>query len=272
MDPQLQRRIQRYGWDKAADFYEIYWQQQLQPAQMKLLEMAALKPGESVLDVACGTGVLTLRMAGLIGSKGLVFGTDISDNMIAIARQAAKENQLSNVKFARMDAEELLVAGAAYDVAICSLGLMYVPDAPKAAKEMCRSLKPGGRAIAAVWGMRSRCGWAEIFPIVESRVKSEVCPLFFQLGAGNTLEKTFIDAGLVNVRSERMSVPLNYETSDDACGAAFAGGPVALAYSRFDEQMKKEAEAEYLKSIESFKTGEGYSIPGEFVVTIGYKV
>ena len=49
------------------------------------------------------------------------------------------------------------------------------------------------------------------------------------------------------------------------------GGPVALAYSRFSEKMKKEAEADYLASIEPFKKGEGYFVPGEFVVTIGHK-
>ena len=46
MDPKLQRRVQRYGWDKAADFYEKAWQNQLEPAQARLLEMANLQPGE----------------------------------------------------------------------------------------------------------------------------------------------------------------------------------------------------------------------------------
>ena len=271
VDAQLQRRVQRYGWDKAAEFYEAYWQKQLEPAQMKLLEMATLKPGESVLDVACGTGVLTFRMASQVGSKGLVFGTDISDNMIAMASRAADEKQVRNVKFERMDGEELKIADSGYDVAICSLGLMYMPDSLKATEEMVRTLKQGGRVVAAVWGQRSRCGWADIFPIVESRVKSEVCPLFFQLGAGDTLERTFSDAGLSQVRSERINTELQYASREEACAAAFAGGPVAMAYSRFDERTRKEAHAEYLASIERFRKGENYFVPGEFVVACGEK-
>jgi ubiquinone/menaquinone biosynthesis C-methylase UbiE len=271
MDSRLQRRVQRYGWDKAANYYEAYWQRQIEPAQQKLLEMVNFQPGESVVDIACGTGLLSFKIAKRVGPLGAVFGNDISDNMIEIANQTAKDMNLTNTRFERMDAEELHIADGLYDVAICSLGLMYVTDSLAATKEMFRSLKPGGRAVAAVWGQRSRCGWAEIFPVVESRVKSEVCPLFFQLGAGATLENTFRTAGFVNARSERIITQLHYESAAEACGAAFAGGPVALAYSRFDEQTKQEAHAEYLTSIEAFKDGEGYLVPGEFVVTLGYK-
>jgi ubiquinone/menaquinone biosynthesis C-methylase UbiE len=56
MDPRVQRRVQRYGWDKAAGFYEWFWRQQLAPAQTRLLERAALRPGDRVIDIACGTG------------------------------------------------------------------------------------------------------------------------------------------------------------------------------------------------------------------------
>jgi ubiquinone/menaquinone biosynthesis C-methylase UbiE len=271
MDPALQRRVQRYGWDKAADFYELYWQRQLEPAQTKLLEMAALQQGETILDIACGTGLLTFQMAERVGPQGALFATDISDQMVARATMGAEQRQLKNMKFSRMDAEEMIVEAAAYDVALCSLGLMYVTDAGRVVNGMVRALKHGGRAAAAVWGQRSRCGWAEIFPIVQHRVKSEVCPLFFQLGSGDLLANTFRAAGLVDVKMERVSALLEYASADEACGAAFAGGPVALAYSRFDDQTKKEVHAEYLASIEPFKKGNGYVVPGEFVVAVGYK-
>ena len=271
MDPLLQRRVQRYGWDKAANYYELYWQRQLEPARRKLLEMAALNPGEWVLDIACGTGRLTVQFAEIVGPEGEIFGTDISDNMIEIANRTVIEKNIRNIKFERMEAEELQIDDATYDVAICSLGLMYVTDSAKATNEMYRVLKPGGRAVASVWGQRRNCGWADIFPIVESRVKSEVCPLFFQLGAGNTLESVFKEVGFVNVRSERIRDVLQYRSSEEACGAAFAGGPVALAYSRFDDKTKKEAHVEYLKSIESFKNEGGHSIPAEFLVVTGHK-
>ncbi len=79
MEADLQRRIQRYGWDKAAIYYEDSWQQQLKPAQNKLLEMANLQPGEKLIDIACGTGLVSFPAAEKLGSNGFVLASDISD-------------------------------------------------------------------------------------------------------------------------------------------------------------------------------------------------
>ena len=269
MEGKLQRRIQRYGWDKAAGSYEQYWQRQLAPAQTRLLEMAALQPGGKVLEVACGTGLVTFRLAEAVGSDGEVLATDISEEMIALAREEAAKRGLSYITFERRDAEDLGAPEASFDAALCALGLMYVPDPVVALQEMNRALTKGGRGVVAVWGERRRCGWADIFPIVDARVHSEVCPMFFQLGSGDVLKRSFEAAGFEDVVSERIEVTLHYGSPEEACGAAFAGGPVALAYSRFEQHVREEAHAEYLASIEPYRIGDGYEIPGEFVITSG---
>jgi ubiquinone/menaquinone biosynthesis C-methylase UbiE len=271
MDAKLQRRIQRYGWDKAVSYYEQCWKQQLEPAHTHLLALAALQGGERVLDVACGTGLVSFRAAASVGPEGAVLGTDLSENMVECARAMAAQPHLRHTTFARMDAEDLRLPDGTFDVALCALGLMYVPHPVRALQEISRVLKPGGRAVAVVWGQRDRCGWAEIFPIVEMRVHSEVCPLFFQLGAKDILAQTFQVAGFKDIVSERLSTVLHYTSATDACGAAFAGGPVALAYSRFDARTRQAAHAEYLAAIAAYGTGGGYAIPGEFVVVRGSK-
>jgi ubiquinone/menaquinone biosynthesis C-methylase UbiE len=270
MDARLQRRIQRYGWDKAARHYEASWHEQLAPAQVRLLEMAQLRENDRVIDVACGTGIVTLAAAALVGPRGHVLGTDISEGMIALAHTRA-ESAPADVRFERMDAEDLQVSESSFDAALCALGLMYVPDPRKALGEMLRALRPGGRAVAAVWGQRDRCGWAEIFPIVDARVKSEVCPLFFGLGSADNLQREFARAGFTELSSVRLQTQLRYFGPEDACDAAFVGGPVALAYSRFDEAVRDSARAEYLASIAPYLNESGYAIPGEFVVTSGRK-
>jgi ubiquinone/menaquinone biosynthesis C-methylase UbiE len=260
VDPRLQRRVQRYGWDKAASYYDRSWQRQLAPAQVRLLALADLRAGERVLDIACGTGVVTFAAAAAVGSTGTVLGTDLSDEMIKLARE---RNGDAHVGFERMDAEELVLADASFDSALCALGLMYVPNPLRAAREMWRV---AGRAAAAVWGARTRCGWAEIFPIVDARVRSDVCPLFFALGTGDRLRSLFEQAGFSDLICERIDAPLVYDSGEDACDAAFVGGPVALAYSRFDDRVRREVRAEYLASLEPYRDGGGYRVPGEFVV------
>jgi ubiquinone/menaquinone biosynthesis C-methylase UbiE len=271
MDPRLQQRVQRYGWDRAASTYEQSWQKQLEPAQLLLMEMAALQPGETVLDIACGTGLVTFRAADAVGPAGAVTGTDISDGMIEQCTRAARERGIRHVEFRRMAAEQTEFPDASFDAALCALGMMYVVDFAQAIREMFRVTRPGGRAVSAVWGRRDRCGWSSIFEIVQRRVQSEVCPMFFQLGTGDLQKMFFEQAGFSDVRSERIQTRLEYASGEEACVAAFAGGPVAMAYSRFDEPTRAGAHAEYLDSIANYRQGSGYVLPGEFVVTAGYR-
>lgn len=266
MDARLQRRVQRYGWDRAADDYEAGWRAQLEPAQSAMLEMASLAPGERVLDVACGTGLVSFRAGKLVGREGAVVGTDISEGMIEAARRQAAQNGMANVSFERCDAEDLPFDDGTFDVALCALGLMYVPEPMRALREMRRLLKPGGRIAVAVWGERKNCGWAEVFPITDARVVSDVCPLFFSLGARDVLGASLEKAGFRDVRQRRLSTVLHYASGEEALVAAFRGGPVALAYGRFDDATKAAVHSEYLASIAGFRTGDGYRLPGEFAV------
>lgn len=269
MDPRLQLRVQRYGWDRAAADYERGWAAQLRPAQQLLLDTAALQPGERVLDLAAGTGLVTFPAAEAVGSAGSVVATDISDAMVAMLKGEAARRGLSHVSAQRAHAETYPFDDASFDAVLCGLGLMYVPDPAACLAGARRVLRPGGRFVAAVWGNRRQCGWAEIFPIVEKRVASEVCPLFFQLGTGGALELQMEMAGFTDIAGHRISTILEYESADAALGAAFIGGPVAMAYSRFDEPTRSAAHAEYLESIAAYRHDQGYHIPGEFLVVRG---
>jgi ubiquinone/menaquinone biosynthesis C-methylase UbiE len=266
MEPSLQKRVQRYGWDRAALDYEPLWQAQLVSAQTQLLASASLMRGASVLDVACGTGLVTFCAAQAVGPTGRVLGVDLSGRMIEAARRRAEERSASNITFARMDAESLDLPDAGFDVALCSLGLMYMPDPEKAVREMVRVLRPGGRLVLAVWGERSACGWAPLFPIVDAEVSSEVCPLFFRLGQTDALARLCAEAGVEILELRRLTTALFFANTDEACNAAFIGGPVALAWSRFDDEARLRVRRRYLEAIEEWRHDRGYRIPGEFVV------
>ena len=271
MKPDLQRRIQRYGWDKAAEYYENCWQAQLKPAHDLLMEVSDIQSSENILDIAAGTGLITFRMADIVGQSGKVLATDISDEMVKIGTKIVHSKAVTNVRFESMDAENLSCESNSFDLATCALGLMYFPNPDAALVEMHRVLKHKGRAVVAVWGSRKKCGWSEIFPIVDARVNTDVCPMFFNLGESEVLKYPFENAGFKNISLIKIETKLTYSSVEEACQASFLGGPVAMAYSRFDESTRNEAKMEYIKSILPFKTENGYEIPGEFVICSGVK-
>jgi ubiquinone/menaquinone biosynthesis C-methylase UbiE len=269
MESRLQRRVQRYGWDLASDTYEPLWSAQLAPAQALMLALCAPAPGERVLDVACGTGLASFVAAAAVGEAGSVLGVDISRRMVDVATRQAHARGVRNARFERMDAECLDLPDAAFDLAACALGLMYVPEPETALRELRRVLRPGGRVGLAVWGERANCGWSPVFEIVDREVTSEVCPLFFRLGRDDVLAHACAEAGFEAIERRRITVTLDYADGEAACDAAFVGGPVALAWSRFDEPTRARARAAYLEAIAPWRVGGGYRLPGEFVVVAG---
>jgi ubiquinone/menaquinone biosynthesis C-methylase UbiE len=268
MEARLQRRVQRYGWDLAASGYDSLWSAQLAEARTALLTWASPAPGERVLDVACGTGLVSFEAARAVSVCGHVLGIDLSDRMVRDAERRAREKKLSNCSFSRMDGETLALPDASFDLALCGLGLMYMPEPERALREMRRVLRAGGRVSLAVWGERSKCGWSAIFPIVDDEVASEVCPLFFRLGEQDALARLCAEAKFENVRHRRIATTLTFAGAAEACDAAFIGGPVALAWSRFDDEVRARVCARYLDAIEPFRHGRSYRIPGEFVIAV----
>jgi SAM-dependent methyltransferase len=271
MDARTQRRVQRYGWDRAVDAYARHWHGPLAGVQGELLALAALTPGEVVLDVACGTGVVSVGAAGAVGPAGRVLGVDLAEGMVQAARERAQDLGLRHARFERMAGEQLTLPDASFDVALCALGLMYMPDPEAALRELHRVLRPGGRAVLAVWGERGRCGWAPLFGIVDAEVRSEVCPLFFGLGQPEALGRCCTSAGLQVVAERRRTDSLDYADADDACAAAFAGGPVALAWSRFDPSVRQRVQARYLEAIAPWRDGEGYRVPAEYLIVVAQR-
>ena len=137
MDARLQKRVQRYGWDKAASHYEPCGKPNWSRRKRLCSKWPVRCRASGCWMSLCGTGLVTLRAAALVAPQGEVVGVDISEEMIAIA---ARDDATSpgNVTFERMDAEQLAFDDGSFDVALCALGLMYAPDAGRALDEMRR--------------------------------------------------------------------------------------------------------------------------------------
>lgn len=119
------------------------------------IRIAEPKAGESVLDLACGTGLVTLPAAERVGERGHVVGIDISDGMLEVGRQKAAQQGL-NVPFIQHDISnltglELLPQGSqGFDLITCAAALVLLPNPPKAIKHWTALLKPGGRLVTDV--------------------------------------------------------------------------------------------------------------------------
>ncbi len=271
MDARLFRRIQRYGWDAATPAYHRGWVPLLEELTRACVRRAEVAAGARVLDLATGTGVGAFHAAELVGPSGAVTGLDISEQMVAHATETGERLGTANVRFERRDMEDTGVDEGAVDAVTVAFGLMYAADRGAAVAEMARVLKPGGRVSACVWGRRAACGWAEVFPIVDAHVESEVCPLFFSLGGPGALTFALSRAGLVGACEERLPVTLSWKSADDAVGAMLEGGPVALAWKRFSPATRDEVRTAYLESLAPFRSGAGYAVPSEIVFATARK-
>jgi len=121
----------------------------------RFLEGVSLRPGLRVLDVACGTGIVARVAAPRVAPFGQVVGLDLNEGMLAVARERSAEEGTSIV-WRQGDATALPFANAEFDVVLCQQGLQFVPDKPRALKEMCRVTVPGGVVAIAVFGLVNR--------------------------------------------------------------------------------------------------------------------
>ncbi len=114
--------------------------------RQRAIDLAAVEPGMTVIDLACGPGNLTRRLAALVGPGGEVIGVDLAPGMIELARASA----VKNARFEVMDIERLAFPDATFDAAVCGHGIQFAPDLGQALREARRVLKHGGRFAASV--------------------------------------------------------------------------------------------------------------------------
>lgn len=142
------------GWQlagSAAEAYEQYFVPILfEPWAERLIDWADLHKGDSVLDVACGTGIVARRAAHRVGEQGSVVGVDINEGMLAVAEETAAGVRPS-IEWRQADAADLPFSDGSFDVVFCQQALQYFPDQVAALAEMRRVLSPDGRMVLSVW-------------------------------------------------------------------------------------------------------------------------
>jgi SAM-dependent methyltransferase len=178
-----------------AEIYERYLVPAVfAPWAAMLIEQAVLQPGERVLDVACGTGVVARLAVKPVGSTGQIIGLDNDAEKLGVARSLPL---LPGVSLAWQEGNALAMpfADASFDALLCQQGLQFFPDRPTALREMHRVLVPGGRLVLSVWGSLERCpGHAALVRALEDHLATAAASIirsFFVLGEASEVRSLF---------------------------------------------------------------------------------
>jgi ubiquinone/menaquinone biosynthesis C-methylase UbiE len=133
----------------APEKYECFVASWFRPWAEDLIERSGVKPGDHVIDVACGTGIVTRAAAPVVGPDGSIVATDLNEDMLAEARRHDVTG--APVIWRQADATELPFLSEIFDAVLCQQGLQFVPDKAAAVAEMRRVLRPDGVAAVSVW-------------------------------------------------------------------------------------------------------------------------
>src|SRR3989475_7155271 len=203
------KKNEREMWDQFSRRYTDVVLPEFRPFGRRLIELAAIRPGMWVLDVATGPGEPALTIARRVGPRGLVAGVDFSPTMLRGARARARALGVRNAQFHEMDAERLTFESLTFDRVVCRFGLMLMPDAERALGEMHRVLVPGGRVAVAIWSAESKVNTLGIVRRALERHDAfhppPGAPDFFRFGKAGAMEQALRAAGFRQARTERMT-------------------------------------------------------------------
>lgn len=274
-DPIAFKETTRLQWQNAAAAWHR-WTPTLQawlgPVTEAMLDLAQLKPGERVLDLAAGAGEPSLSAAHRVGRSGHVLATDISSNILEFAEQAARERGLTNFKTRVMDGEKPDQPDASFDVVLSRLGLIYFPDRAGALQGVCRVLRSDGRVVLAGFTTPDRNRFFSIpISIIRRRAKLPApgpgLPGPFSLGAPGVMEGVLKDAGFRDIETRIVEPPLKLESAAECARferESFGALQQMLAALPVDEQ--KAAWEEIEKELRIFESGGAFVAPTELVI------
>lgn len=144
-------------WNRISDIYRREVDPRFEPVVAGVITRGTLRAGEHVLDLGTGTGAVAERASAIVGPSGRVLGVDISPDMLALTKQRLNTSGLAHVDLREGRGEDIPAGAAAFNVVLACLSMMYVIDRARAAREIARVLRPGGRFVGSVWAGPEQC-------------------------------------------------------------------------------------------------------------------
>jgi SAM-dependent methyltransferase len=271
----------RDQWDSAAEAWHRWggllnsW---LGPATETMFDMASIKTGSRVLDVAAGAGEQTMTAAARVGEEGYVLATDLSAGILECAASHAAELGLSQVATQVLDGERLdeLEAGS-FDAVISRVGMIYFPDQQKALAGMKHALRDGGKVAAMVYSTAERNGFFSL-PVSIIRRHAQLGPPApgqpgpFSLGDEGALSAALEKAGFQDVKSVTLDAPVRVSNAAECLAFEKESfGALHQMLGGLSEEGKAAAWAEVEEALCQFEGPDGFEGPCEMIIAVGTK-
>ncbi|MGN6568250.1 MAG: class I SAM-dependent methyltransferase [Flavipsychrobacter sp.] len=260
------------GWKKWDDLTMDF----LKPVGDEIIAQLHLKDTDIVLDVAAGTGEPGFTIAARL-KGGKVTVSDLSDDMLAIAREKSQRKGLKNIDFVAGDVSALPFEDNTFDAVSCRFGFMFFPDMLLATKEMMRVLKPGGHIATSVWGTPEKNFWiTAIMGAINRNMNLPApppgAPGIFRCAKDGFIADLFTQAGLKNISEKEVTGMLNCETTEDYWNyMTDIAAPVVAALSQADDTTKNKIRNEVYQLLNDKYPNGDISISSSATITSGEK-
>jgi SAM-dependent methyltransferase len=269
----------RDQWERAAPGWNDHTPQiraWLRTATDAMLEMAGVKQGSRVLDVAAGAGDQTLDIAERVGPEGYVLAVDLSQAILDLANANARKAGYRNVETRVADGEHLQLDEATFDAAVCRLGLMFLRDPLQGLREMRRALKSGGGICTMVFSRpeANPC----ITTLMSTALKHAGLPPrdpflpggLLSLGKPGLLDEMFRSAGFSDVATTRIDAPFRLPSAEDYLEFVRASAsPIQQILGKLGGAGRNAAWREMEERLKVFETASGWEGPNELLLTAG---
>lgn len=275
----MNEKGKEFRWQMNTDGPETY-ERYIVPTWMAdwvpdLIEAGGVSPGKKVLDVACGTGIVARKVAGLPGPGGRIAAIDLTEGMLRVARACAAQEGATAIEWYHGDVTSMPFSSAEFDTVLCQQGLQFFPDKAAALREMKRVLAPEGTLALSVWGRPKKSPHVPVICEVFSEYFGESSTTIFKIACSlsnpNVLQKLVQDAGFSKIHIRSGIKTARHPLLAEFLPAYLSALPVAAQISAMPENERNRMFRSIETKLADWMEGDGIAVPAENCILTAIK-